>query len=72
MANTISKYEDKAMIQRGLNIKEASKYIGVSVSTFRRMINEGKIKKGLPITRGRVVWDVRELDRLLDNLKVES
>ena len=25
MANTISKYEDKAIIQRGLNIKEASK-----------------------------------------------
>ncbi|WP_273070628.1 helix-turn-helix domain-containing protein [Marinobacter sp.] len=72
MADSIRKHEDKTMIQRGLNIKEASKYIGVSVSTFRRMIVEGKIKKGLPITRGRVVWDVRELDSLLDNLKLES
>lgn len=52
---------------RGLSREEASFYIGVSPSTFDRMVEDGLMPKPKPIG-GRRVWDIRKLDSFFDAL----
>ena len=53
---------------RLLNIAQASKYIGVSPMTFRKMVDRGDAPKPIQITDRRVVWDKKLLDSFIDNL----
>ena len=53
---------------RLLNIAQASKYIGVSPMTFRKMVDRGDAPKSIQITDRRVVWDKKLLDSFIDNL----
>tara|TARA_Y100000385_G_C12927497_1_gene565295 strand:+ start:190 stop:390 length:201 start_codon:yes stop_codon:yes gene_type:complete len=53
---------------RLLNISQASKYIGVSPMTFRKMVDRGDAPKPIQITDRRVVWDKKLLDSFIDNL----
>lgn len=53
---------------RLLNIAQASKYIGVSPMTFRKMVERGDAPKPIQITDRRVVWDKKLLDSFIDNL----
>jgi len=55
-------------VRRFLSIDEAAAYVGVSVSTFREEITDGRWPQ--PVRRGRtgraVTWDVRALDVAAD------
>lgn len=53
---------------RLLNIAQASKYIGVSSVTLRKMVDRGDAPKPIQITDRRVVWDKKLLDSFIDNL----
>lgn len=52
---------------RGLSRVQAAEYIGVSASTFDKMVSDG----GMPAPkriRGRVIWDLKGVDRAFDAL----
>ena len=53
--------------RRGLHREEAAAYVGVSPSTFDKMMAEGLMPAALAVY-GRKVWDVRALDRAFDAL----
>lgn len=53
--------------RRGLSCAEAADYIGVSVSKFLEMVEDGRMPPAKAIDRRRI-WDLRELDRAFDDL----
>lgn len=55
-------------------IKDAAKYLGISVTTFWRYVKEGKIKKGLQYGDNKriTVWRKQWLDDSLDTLEHEQ
>ncbi len=55
-------------------IKDAAKYLGISVTTFWRYVKEGKIKKGLQYGDNKriTVWRKQWLDDFLDTLEHEQ
>lgn len=52
---------------RGLNRLQAATHIGVSVTTFERLVADGLMPPARAIYSLRV-WDVLELDRAFDEL----
>jgi predicted DNA-binding transcriptional regulator AlpA len=48
-------------LPRGLSREQSAEYIGVSTTTFDRMVKDQLMPKPLRIY-GRIVWDVRKLD----------
>lgn len=46
----------------------AAAYVGLGVSTFRREVAAGRAPAALRLTKGRIGWDVRALDRWVDQL----
>ncbi|MSP83752.1 MAG: hypothetical protein EXQ94_12755 [Alphaproteobacteria bacterium] len=52
---------------RGLNRDQAAQYVGLSISTFNRLVAEGILPAPLHFGRRRV-WDRRLLDTVLDAL----
>jgi excisionase family DNA binding protein len=52
---------------RGLSRVQAAEYIGVSASTFDKMVTDGEMPAPKRI-RGRVIWDLKGLDRAFDAL----
>lgn len=52
---------------RGLSRERAAAYIGVSVTKFDAMVQDGRMPKPKRIDR-RQVWDVRRLDSAFDAL----
>ena len=57
--------------RRGLSRVEAAGYVGVSATTFDRLVGEAKMPKPKRIF-SRLVWDVRALDLAFDSLADES
>ena len=53
--------------RRGLHREEAAAYVGVSPSTFDKMMADGLMPSALAVY-GRKVWDVRALDWAFDAL----
>jgi predicted DNA-binding transcriptional regulator AlpA len=53
--------------RRGLSRVEAAGYVGVSPTTFDRLVTEAKMPKAKRIF-SRSVWDVRQLDAAFDAL----
>ena len=53
---------------RCLSCKESASYIGVSVSTFKRMVEKGDAPKPIQMSSRRLVWDRKQLDYFIDNL----
>lgn len=53
--------------RRGLNCPEAAAYIGVSVTKFLEMVEDGRMPKAKTVDRRRV-WDIRQLDLAFDAL----
>lgn len=53
--------------RRGYDRKEAASYIGVSATSFDKLVNAGTMPQPNQFL-GRKVWDVRNLDRVLDTL----
>jgi predicted DNA-binding transcriptional regulator AlpA len=52
---------------RGFNAERAAAYVGVSLSTFLRQVEEGIWPRPRRI-KGAVVWDRLSLDAAFDNL----
>ena len=52
---------------RGLSREAAAQYVGVGVTKFDQMVEDGRMPKPLAID-GRRLWDLRALDRRLDVL----
>jgi predicted DNA-binding transcriptional regulator AlpA len=50
---------------RGLSRVQAAEYIGVSPSTFDKMVSDGQMPPPKKM-RGRVVWDRKRLDQCFD------
>lgn len=55
------------MAPRGLNRKEAAAYLGISPDLFDRGIFAGVLPQPRKLFEKRI-WDLRELDRALDDL----
>jgi hypothetical protein len=56
---------------RGLNRLEAARYIGVSPTTFDKLVSEGKMPKAARVGMRRI-WDRRRLDLAFDALQPEQ
>jgi predicted DNA-binding transcriptional regulator AlpA len=52
---------------RGLNREQAAAYIGVGLSKFDAMVEDGRMPKPKRVDR-RKVWDIRALDLAFDDL----
>lgn len=50
---------------RGLSRVQAAEYIGVSPSTFDKMVADGQMPTPKKM-RGRVIWDRKRLDQFFD------
>ena len=53
--------------RRGYDRKEAASYVGVSPTSFDKLVNDGTLPQPIQFL-GRKVWDVRTLDSVLDTL----
>ena len=53
---------------RLLSKTQVAEYIGVSTSTFNRMVDSGDFIKPVKLTKGRLAWDLRRVDEYIDNL----
>jgi predicted DNA-binding transcriptional regulator AlpA len=54
---------------RCLDTKQAAAYIGVSTKTFRRLEVNGELPKPLLIAKRKKLWDKKELDAMIDEMK---
>ena len=53
--------------RRGFDRREAASYVGVSPTSFDKLVRVGAMPKAIQFL-GRKVWDVRNLDQVLDAL----
>jgi predicted DNA-binding transcriptional regulator AlpA len=60
-----TKYQFKPI--RGLNRVEAAEYVGIGTTLFDKLIKEDRMPSGKKLD-GRVIWDIRQLDRVMDDL----
>jgi len=54
-------------LKRGLGRVDAASYVGIGVTMYDQLVREGKFPQPVHI-RGRLVWDVRELDLAFERL----
>ena len=59
---------DLAVWPRGLSVGEAAAYLGISRTSFQRLVDRQQMPRGKRITEGRVVWDRAELDHVFDHM----
>lgn len=52
---------------RCLSKAQAAAYIGVSPNTFARMVQSNEAPRPIQISQRRLVWDVKQLDALIDS-----
>lgn len=55
------------MPRRGLNRVEAARYVGISTTTFDKLVNAGQMPQPFRIG-SRTIWDLRKLDAAFDVL----
>jgi prophage regulatory protein len=53
---------------RGLCEPLAAAYCGISETSFRTEVREGRAPRPIRITRGRQIWDRSHLDQWIDQL----
>tara|TARA_R100000808_G_scaffold20141_1_gene43586 strand:+ start:48 stop:269 length:222 start_codon:yes stop_codon:yes gene_type:complete len=58
-------------MKRCLSIAEAANYVGVSVNTFEKLCADGIMPPARRLGERKVVWDVRSLDRYIDELPIK-
>tara|TARA_Y100000114_G_C11650242_1_gene273831 strand:- start:240 stop:425 length:186 start_codon:yes stop_codon:yes gene_type:complete len=54
--------------QRCLKLGDAAKYIGVSISTFKRMVARGEAPAPIRMSKRLVVWDKKQLDSFVERM----
>jgi len=57
---------------RGLSRDLAATYLGISRSSFQKLVDAGTMPRGKRITKGRVVWDREELDHHFDHIEEDA
>jgi predicted DNA-binding transcriptional regulator AlpA len=57
--------------RRGLSRDESAMYIGVSATTFDKLVADGRMPQPRRID-GRKVWDIRSLDLHFDALPIQG
>lgn len=57
----------EAVPRRGLSRQEAARYVGISTTTFDKLVHEGKMPQPFRIG-ARTIWDLRKLDAAFDVL----
>jgi predicted DNA-binding transcriptional regulator AlpA len=57
--------------RRGLSRDESAVYIGVSPTTFDKLVGDGRMPQPRRID-GRKVWDIRSLDLHFDALPIQG
>lgn len=57
----------EAVPRRGLSRVEAARYVGISTTTFDKLVREGKMPEPFRIG-SRMIWDLRKLDAAFDEL----
>jgi predicted DNA-binding transcriptional regulator AlpA len=62
---------NRSIEPRGLCRDDAAAYIGIGATLFDRLVATGRAPKSRRL-EGRVIWDRRQLDRLLDGVFDES
>ena len=63
---------DLAVWPRGLSVSEAAQYLGISRSTFTKLVERKQMPRGKRISEGRLVWDRAELDHVFDHIDEEK
>ena len=58
--------------RRGLYDHEAARYIGLGKTTFLEQVANGEAPKPKRVSRGRLAWDIRDLDAHFDNLPYDD
>ena len=53
---------------RGLSRDQAATYLGISGSTFTRLVDRKQMPRGKRISEGRLVWDRADLDHHFDHI----
>ena len=53
---------------RGLSREKAASYVGVSASTFDKLVKQKLMPEPKQISRGRSVWDIQQLDFYFESL----
>lgn len=62
---------EQRIAPRGLNRDQASAYVGISSSTFDKLVEAGLMPRPR-VMESRRVWDIQELDRAFDELPHEG
>ncbi len=60
-----------SIVRRGLNREQAAIYVGVGLTKFDAMVEDGRMPKPKRVDR-RKVWDIRALDLAFDDLPGED
>lgn len=58
-------------IRRGLSEAEAALYVGLGITKFRSLVDEGRMPRPRIIDRRRI-WDVDDLDAAFKALPIEN
>jgi|TARA_R100000458_G_C8189069_1_gene183380 predicted DNA-binding transcriptional regulator AlpA len=57
---------------RGLSREKAAFYVGVSATTFDKLVTKKKMPSSKEVSPGRVIWDIQELDLAIESLPEKS
>ena len=72
MAQSIGKSEGGDDMIRLISAQESAKYLGLSKTTFLRMVKDNHLPQPIRITERRIVWDKHDLDSYIDRIKTEK
>ena len=57
---------------RLISAQESAKYLGLSKTTFLRMVKDQSLPQPIRITERRIVWDKNDLDSYIEHIKSEK
>ena len=57
---------------RLISAQESAKYLGLSKTTFLRMVKDHSLPQPICITERRIVWDKNDLDSYIEHIKSEK
>jgi predicted DNA-binding transcriptional regulator AlpA len=58
---------DKPVLKRGLSRHEAAQYVGIGTTLFDQLVEKGILPPCRKLA-GRTLWDLRQVDRAMDEL----
>ncbi len=52
--------------------EQAAEYLCISEPTLYRWVTEGRLPKGIPLSKGRTIWRKRDLDNFVDAMEKKN